>query len=183
MSKQIYVVISQTGTILSRILKAVTGAEYNHASLSLDSDLKTMYSFGRLNPYNPFLGGFVVESPYFGTFKRFSHTKAAVLAIDISEEKYLKIQEKLDSMCSEPKNYHYNYLGLFMAAFHINRKKENCYYCSEFVKDILQKYKIEGAKQLHPIVKPINFLSLPHKLIYCGKLSQYSNSKKVCGDK
>lgn len=146
MSKQIYIVISQTGTILSRILKAITGAEYNHASLSLVSDLKTLYSFGRLNPYNPFLGGFVVESPYFGTFKRFSSTKAAVLAIDISEEKYLKIQEKLDSMCSESKNYHYNYLGLFMAAFHINRKKKTATIAQNllkiFYRNIISKVQV-----------------------------------------
>ena len=34
--KQIFIVITQTGTMLSRILKRITGAEYNHASLSLD---------------------------------------------------------------------------------------------------------------------------------------------------
>lgn len=175
-SKQIYVVISQTGTVLSRILKAVTGAEYNHASLSLVSDLKTMYSFGRLNPYNPFWGGFVIESPHTGTFKRFSNTKAAVLAIDISEEKYSDIHKTLDKMYSKRKNYHYNYLGLIMAAFRIRRQKENCYYCSEFVRDILLKHQVEGAEDLYPIVKPINFLILPHKLIYCGKLSEYSAS-------
>jgi hypothetical protein len=74
MSQTIYIVISQTGTALSRILKFVTGAKYNHASISLVPDLSTMYSFGRLHPRNPFLGGFVVESPHSGTFKRFSGT-------------------------------------------------------------------------------------------------------------
>ena len=53
-NKQIFIVISQTGTVLSRILKRITGAEYNHASLSLSPDLKKMYSFGRRHPYNPF---------------------------------------------------------------------------------------------------------------------------------
>lgn len=35
--KQIFIVITQTGTMLSRILKRITGAEYNHASLSLST--------------------------------------------------------------------------------------------------------------------------------------------------
>ena len=61
--KQIFIVITQTGTMLSRILKRITGAEYNHASLSLSRDLTRMYSFGRRHPYNPFWGGFVIESP------------------------------------------------------------------------------------------------------------------------
>ena len=43
--KQVYIVISQTGTVLSRILKLITGAEYNHASISLADDLSVMYSF------------------------------------------------------------------------------------------------------------------------------------------
>ena len=45
--KQIFIVITQTGTMLSRILKRITGAEYNHASLSPSQDLTTMRSFGR----------------------------------------------------------------------------------------------------------------------------------------
>ena len=60
-NKQLYIVISQTGTLLSRILKQITGAEYNHASISLSRDLERMYSFGRRHPYNPFWGGFVIE--------------------------------------------------------------------------------------------------------------------------
>ena len=39
-NKQLYIVISQTGTLLSRILKQITGAEYNHASISLSRDLE-----------------------------------------------------------------------------------------------------------------------------------------------
>ena len=39
-NKQLYIVISQTGTLLSRILKQITGAEYNHASISLKSEAK-----------------------------------------------------------------------------------------------------------------------------------------------
>lgn len=176
MSKEIYIVISQTGTILSRILKNVTGAEYNHASISLVSDLHTMYSFGRLNPYNPFWGGFVVESPYTGTFKRFSNTKAVVLAISISEEKYEEIYEAINTMCINPKKYHYNYLGLCLAAFRIAHQQKNCYYCSEFVKYILTKHNIEGADKLKPIVQPIHFLNLPCTPIYCGKLNEYEFS-------
>ena len=49
-NKQLYIVISQTGTLLSRILKHITGAEYNHASISMSRDLEKMYSFGRRHP-------------------------------------------------------------------------------------------------------------------------------------
>ena len=79
MKKSIYVILSQTGTMFSRVLKFFTHAEYNHASISLTPTLEQMFSFGRLNPRNPFVGGFVEEGKNKGTFKRFYKTKAIVL--------------------------------------------------------------------------------------------------------
>lgn len=98
--KQIFIVITQTGTMLSRILKRITGAEYNHASLSLSQDLTRMYSFGRRHPYNPFWGGFVIESPHAGTFRRFSDTTAIILAVEITEERYAALEATLEAIAA-----------------------------------------------------------------------------------
>jgi len=74
-TKKIYIVLTYTGTILSKVIRVYTRAEYCHVSLSLDKRLRKMYSFGRLNPYNPFIGGFVHEGINVGTFKRFKKKK------------------------------------------------------------------------------------------------------------
>ncbi len=172
--KQIYVVISQTGTLLSRILKYITGAEYNHASISLSEDLTTMYSFGRRHPYNPFWGGFVIESPHTGTFKRFSDTKVLVLSVHIGHEQYAELRNVLEAMWKRRKKYRYNYVGLCLAYFHITWKRKNCYYCSEFVGELLIKGRVDGVECLHSsIIQPIHFLRLPHRQLYCGKLREY----------
>lgn len=172
----IYIVISQTGTILSRILKLITGAQYNHVSLGLSSDLKTMYSFGRINAYIPFFGGFVTESADFGTFKRFSNTQVIVLKLSIGKEKLRDIAEKIEFMRLNRKKYGYNYLGLCLAGLKIAHKSRNRYYCSEFVRDILQKNHVEGSEILNPIVQPIHFLQIPHAAtVYSGRLSAYSD--------
>lgn len=173
--KYLYIVISQTGTLLSRILRLVTGAEYNHASISVSKDLNQMYSFGRRHPYNPFWGGFVMETPDTGTFKRFSNTKALVLAVETTDEQYKKICDFLSYMYSHKDDYHYNYIGLCLAAFHIKCRKNNCYYCSEFVGDILSKYQVTGVNSLGSIIQPINFLDLPHEKLFCGRLSEYNS--------
>ena len=158
-NKQLYIVISQTGTLLSRILKQITGAEYNHASISLSRDLERMYSFGRRHPYNPFWGGFVIESPRTGTFKRFSETKVLVLSVSVTEEQH---------------------------AFHIVWKQESCYYCSEFVGELLTKSRVDGTEQLRSsIIQPMQFLRVPHTLLYCGKLREYVSdtcSEGICED-
>lgn len=59
--KKIYIIMSFTGTILSRIIKMYEHDKYCHVSISLDKKLNQMYSFGRLNPYNTFIGGLVHE--------------------------------------------------------------------------------------------------------------------------
>ena len=174
MEHHVYIVISQTGTLLSRFLKLVTKAEYNHASISLVPDLNTMYSFGRKNPYNPFWAGFVTESAAFGTFKRFSKTRIMVLDIAVSEEQYQAIERRIQIMLALKKHYHYNYLGLWLAGLRICYRRKRCFYCSEFVKDLLEKQNIKGARQLNSIVQPIHFLSLPTaQQIYTGLLQDY----------
>ncbi len=171
----IFIVISQTGTLLSRLLKYITRKEYNHASLSLFEDLHIMYSFGRKNPYNPFFGGFVRESVGFGTFKRFSNTKVVVLKLLISPEEYAYISNILTEMLQRPKSYRYNYIGLCLAAFKIHHRSKNRYYCSEFVKEMLIKCNVEGADRLSPIVHPMSFLEIPHtETVFKGKLREYS---------
>ncbi len=172
--QQIYIVISQTGTILSRILKAITGAEYNHVSLCMNENLESMYSFGRRYAYFPFYGGFVVESINHGTFRRFKNTEAIILSINVDSDIKLQMTEFVNEMIDNRKFYHYNYAGLFLAAVHIVKKKHNRYYCSEFVRDFLQKFNIEGAEDMSPIVQPIHFLNIPYTdIIYKGRLQDY----------
>ena len=179
-TKNIYIVITQTGTVLSRILKRITKAEYNHVSLGLSEDLQTLYSFGRKFARNPFIGGFIIESPNYGTFKHFSNTKALVLALPIENEKFEAISEYINDMVSNRKKYKYNYFGLWFAAFNLCLKFNNRYYCSEFVRDVLKKIEIEGSDKMEDIVQPIHFLDIPNTTeYYCGKLSKFADKNYV----
>lgn len=172
--QQIYLVVTQTGTILSRILKIITGAEYNHVSLSLDPKLRRMYSFGRRHPYNPFWAGFVRESPRAGTFKRFYKTDAVVLSIGVDEDTYEELKELLEGMYQRRDEYHYNSVGLVLAAFGLRFRPRNSYYCSEFVSELLKRFKIVNDGELNEIVKPIHFLALSETSeVYRGRLRKY----------
>ena len=46
-NKSIYVILMNTGTLLSRTIKLVTHYEYSHVVLSLDDTYTKLYSFGR----------------------------------------------------------------------------------------------------------------------------------------
>lgn len=179
-TKHLYIVISQTGTILSKLLRIITKKDYNHASISLMDDLSLMYSFGRVNPYNPFIGGFVIESADFGTFKRFYNTKVIVLALDVSTEMHQEMTDALETMYECKYTYGYNYLGIYLAALKIARRKKNCYYCSEFVREFLQKYDIYGLDNLKGIVHPMDFMKIPDSVnVYYGRLKDFKTERKV----
>ena len=172
--KKIYIILSQTDTVLARTLKLVTGAEYNHASIGLDESMNEIYSFGRLHPKNPFVGGFVRESKNGGTFKRFYKTRAVILRTEISDEDYRSIQGYFRSMYAHRREYCYNYKGLFLAFFGKAYRNERHFYCSEFVRHILIKFQIESSESFHDIIKPIDFLALKNwEIVYQGDFQSY----------
>ena len=74
MKRNIYIMVSQTGTNCSKILQFFTRAPYNHASIALDEDLNSLYSFARQNLYIPLIAGFVKENINEGIYKLHDNT-------------------------------------------------------------------------------------------------------------
>lgn len=171
-NKKIYIILSFTGTILSRAVRVCTKDEYCHVSLSLDKDLNKMYSFGRINPYIPFIGGLVHESPKWGTFKRFKNTKARIVSVDVTEEQYDKIKNLLESMYDNKKEYSFNVLGLVAVKFNKKFQRKNHFYCAEFVKYLMDQAEINV--DLPEIIKPQDFTTVSSDIIYQGLLKQYN---------
>lgn len=170
--KKIYIILTYTGTFLSKIIKFYTKNEFSHVSIALDQSLNKMYSFGRLNPYNPFYGGFVHEGINFGTFKRFSRTKAKVYSLEIEDEQYEKLKDTIYYIKKIRKQYTFNLLGLFAVGFKIKIKSDKSFYCAEFVKYALDKAKIKT--ELPDLVKPEDFKQIKNlKLEYNGLLKFY----------
>lgn len=176
--KEIYIVLTYTGTILSRIIKQFTGNEFAHVSIALDKDLKYMYSFGRLNPYNAFIGGFVHEYVDDGTFKRFKNTVSRIYALKIEDEKYEKLKKLIFKIQDNKKDYTFNIIGLFAAGIHIRLKYKKSFYCAEFVKYVLDKSKINT--NLPEPIKPEDFKELKNaEIIYDGLLRDYNSQDVV----
>lgn len=173
---KIYIVLTYTGTILSRIIKYYTHCEFSHVSISLDRNLEEMYSFGRLNPYNPFNGGFVHEGIEIGTFKRFKNTSARIYSLEVTQAQYDKAEQIINLFKKEKEKYKFNILGLFAVSINLRLKRENYFYCAEFAKYLLEETEISG--ELPEIIKPEDFRNIQGlKLIYEGKLKEYNSNK------
>lgn len=176
--KKLYIVLTHTGTALSTIIKCYTKDEFSHVSIALDADLEEMYSFGRLNPYNPFWGSFVHEYINKGTFKRFKNTRAEVYSIFVTDEQYEKARKTIAYFNNNKQKYKFNLLGL--ACVSINKKviRKNTFYCAEFVEHILRVAGVSEVNELPKIIRPENFKQLQGiRLEYEGLLRKYKKKK------
>ena len=174
--QKIYIILTHTGTLLSRIIKKWTKDEFSHISIALDEELEQMYSFGRLHPYNPFWGGLVREGIHIGTFKRFKKTETLIYSLYTTQEQYSMIKNEIKRMEENKKEYRFNVLGLIAVGFHKKFQPKHSFYCAEFVKYILE---FAGIKtNLPQIVKPEDFKNVQnYTVVYKGKLKKYNKEK------
>ena len=106
--KKVYIILTNSGSLLSKVIKFYTKKEYTHVSISLDRGLRKMYSFGRLKACNPFIGGFVHESTNHGTFKRFKNTTTCIFSVDVEEEEYETIKQTIKEFKRQRRIYKFN---------------------------------------------------------------------------
>lgn len=174
--KKVYLVLTYTGTILSKIIKYYTKEEYAHVSISLDEDLEEMYSFGRLFPYIAFIGGFVHERINEGTFKRFKNTQAKICTIEVTDEQYEKLRELIYTFKTNKGLYRFNTIGLAGVVLKKKIKRKNYFYCAEFVKYALEETGI--TEDLPEIIRPQNFGEIKNiEICYKGRLKEYGLKK------
>lgn len=174
--KGIYIILTYTGTIPSKVIRSFTKDEFSHVSIALDIDLTEMYSFARLRKYNFFIAGFLHEKINEGTFKRFRKTTAKIYYLEVTNEQYEKIKNKIEEIKENKEQYKFNILGLCAVSIHMRIKRERYFYCAEFVKYLLEEAGIKT--NLPEIVKPEDFKEIKGlEEIYSGLLKNYQSSK------
>lgn len=175
--RSIDLVMSQTGTILSKAIKGVTGDKYNHISISFNKNLEPMYSFGRKYPNIPWIGTLVEEHIDSGTFKKFGGTTCKVIEIPVEDYVYdaalYYVQSMMDKQKSGLIEYEYNVLGLIYGLFGKKRQSENHYYCSEFVREVLSVAGHKCSDIPYYVPHPVDFENLGGEVIYEGRLCDY----------
>lgn len=139
---KVYILFSRTGTWLSRILGLFGGFKYMHSSISFDPTLKEMYSFGRIKPHNPLIGGFVKESLYEGVYTFSSKNSCLVYSTVITEEQAQQLKDEIKRFEMSSSAYHYNFLGLFFIPFRIKVQRKHHYFCSQFISELFIKIAI-----------------------------------------
>lgn len=178
MEKDIYIVLTGTGTLLAKVIKWVTKAPLNHASLAFDPSLHEVYSFGRRQIHNPFSGGLIRENMHSPLF----HTaECAIYRCSISLEEHKHMYQLVQRMMSHQYRYKYNMLGLLGVLIKKEFNREDAYFCSQFVAYVLEQSNLHLVNKPAYLVEPCDFAKSPRlEEVYKGKLKHYLLQKGHC---
>lgn len=173
--RYIYIVLSHTGSAFASAIKRFSDAKYTHASIASDEEFYELYSFGRIWPRNPFIGGFVKEDVERGTFSRFKNTEIKVYRIPVTEKQYERYNELLDRFKESPKDYKYNLLGVLALKFGKELCRDNRYFCSHFVAEMLEESGIIRFDKKTHWITPMDIDEKARNLqpFYTGKMTMY----------
>lgn len=170
--KKIYIILSYSGTIPSKMIKIFTHYNYSHVSIALKSNINIMYSFGRKKVNNPFDGGFIIETKNGSFYKKFNKTKCIIMEIDVNYKQYKKLLSLIKQYKKDINIYKYDIVGLVLRIFNIKITRKNYSVCTEFVGKLLKESGIYNFE--NKIIKPVDFLNIPNKrIIYQGNLLSY----------
>ncbi|MFT3951865.1 MAG: hypothetical protein QM689_07990 [Oscillospiraceae bacterium] len=172
--RYIYVVLTQTGTVPARMIKWVTKAPYNHASVTCDIELRNIYSFCRISKARPLPAGFVNENDL-GVFDMFNTVPCEIYAFEASDEQYENYEALITHFKRKNKYYGYNVLGLFALAFGIPIQRKKRFICSQFVAHVLSECKLAAFEKKLALVKPDDFRYLENaRLVYKGDMKKFT---------
>lgn len=174
--KKGYILLTDTGSILTKLIKLYTKKPYNHASISFDSKFTVVYSFGRKSVRNPFVGGFVKEDMESHLFVQ---ADCAIYSFEATDVQFKRMKRFIQEIDARKEQYRYNFLGLF--SFLINKplKRKNAFFCSQFVASVIEEGEIFDFDKPLSLVAPNDLQEISNlQFVYQGKLKDYTKKNE-----
>ncbi len=172
--QSVFILLTNTGTLFTRMIQLYTKAPYNHASISFDRELHELYSFGRKHPSNPLNGGFVKENIKTGTYSKYPNTTCVIYELKVTPREVEKMKRVLNIFIRSSPKYGYNLLGVIGVALQEPVEFSNSYFCSQFVAEILHRSGIKLWNKLPALVTPNDLRESERlRIVYEGRLREY----------
>ncbi len=156
----IYILLTNTGTYLSRAIHFLTRADYTHASMSFEENLQPLYSFSRKYVYLPLPAGLHNEPLDLGFFKKHSKIPCAVYKLEVDKETYLAAKSEVEEMLKSAKHYRFSILGLVLCGCRIPLNRRRHYFCSQFVSHILNTANAVELPHRPSLMRPNDYTKI-----------------------
>ena len=156
--KKIYVLLTKTGTVPSKIIGKLSRARFSHASLSIDNEFTDMFSFGKKG-MKVFPGGFAKENLRTRVLKKYENCPCEVISMEVTDENYEKIKNKACYFSDNKDLFGYSYIGIFACWCRIKLKFKNRYFCSQCVSEILKAGNVQLPYD-PLLMRPMDFMKI-----------------------
>lgn len=167
----VYILLIRTNSCFSRLIHCVTGAEFTHASLSLNPGNGVLYSFARRHTHLPLPAGFAQERVDEGLMGHDPQIPCALYRIEISPEVRQRIETRLAQMQERQRKLKYSLLGPLFCLMHRPRVRKDRFFCSQFVAHLLCESGALRLQKPASLYHPTDFLHHPElQLCYRGEL-------------
>lgn len=165
--RKLYVLLTQFPGLDAKAMRYYTRFPYTHASVGLEEDLNTFYSF--VNK------GFIVED-----ISRYNKPgrdpfPCALYELDVPQPIYDAVKRMLQNFIKDRSNLRYDTLGLFLSLVKIPNRRQGRYFCSQFVAEVLHRSKAATLKKNTALYLPKDLHRLQDlKMIFQGDLLRMS---------
>ncbi len=159
--KSLYIILTRSETVLSRMVYLLTRDTYTHASLAFDEALDTLYTSSRKNGRTLFPAGPCREYLHAGYLGRHPHIPCAVYELRVSDEIYSCAVQEAALIMDNADEYHFNIIGLLLCRFDIPYHRKRHFFCSQFVGEVLNRSKAVRMPKAISLMRPSDYMSLP----------------------
>lgn len=173
--RYLYLVLTRTGTVFSKLIGAVTGKRYTHVSIASDELLTEMYSFCRDKKEMPLPAGFNREDLFTEVFGACKTIPGEVYRLPVTDEQLERYNDVIRHFILNRGSYSYDVGALLPMALHIPYKLRNRFVCSVWVGFVLGKSGVKHNIDKQPsLIEPEDFRSIEGaELVYRGDLKKY----------
>ena len=169
--KQVYILLSRTGTVPSKIIHFFTRKHFTHAAISLLPQTDSFYSYARRRLHNCLIAGLVRENVHTEVYKMFENGECALYSLEVSDESYQKISELIEDHWSKYDECKYKFSAILPMWFGIKQNLKYKMTCSQFVASLLHRSNACVLPNHPSLVHPNDFLQIEGlTLLYRGKI-------------
>lgn len=170
--KQVYILLSRTGTLPSKLIYRITSGAFTHTSFALLPKTDRFYSYARRKLNNPLCAGLIEENIHTDVFARYPNCHCSLFSLSVSEEGYSKIKKELEKYLKNYPRATYNFLGMLPIRLGIPVRRRFKLTCSQFVALMLDASGEVSLPKDPYIMLPDDFLKIKNiKKLYEGKLT------------
>lgn len=159
----IYIVLSFTNTPFGKVINKIKHSTYSHAGISINSDLRTIYTF----KFEKGTNGFGIESldHYLRNYEDASISVMTLFVDKAVVDKLKDIFSKFDSIKNRTK---YGFSNLFNILINkaVNKGVSMSMVCSQFVDTVLKLVNIDLNNKSSNLVIPQDFINIKHSKVF-----------------